>query len=82
MPVNMTMAIADEDHAKMKKYPEIKWTEIARGAIKQKIKILETTENPLRQYSYKRLVDEGEDADKLFKFWTRRYCNSKHCIFS
>jgi hypothetical protein len=66
--VNMTLAIPKETHAKMKKHNEIKWTEIARHAIETKLALLEAEKNPLRQYAYKRLVEEGEDADKLFKF--------------
>ena len=66
--VNMTLAIPKEIHAKMKQHNEIKWTEIAREAIQTKIALLEVEKNPLRQYAYKRLIEEGEDAEKLFKF--------------
>ncbi len=66
--VNMTLAILKETHQKMKQHNEIKWTEIAREAIQTKLALLETEKNPLRQYAYKRLVEEGEDAEKLFKF--------------
>jgi len=66
--VNMTLAIPKEIHAKMKEHSEIKWTEVAREAIQKKITLLEAEKDPLRQYAYKRLVEEGEDAEKLFKF--------------
>jgi len=67
--VNMTLAIPREMHSAMKKYSEIKWTEIARTAIKNKLSNLEASEKePLKQYSLKRLVKEGEDAEKLFEF--------------
>jgi hypothetical protein len=65
--VNMTLAIPKETHAKMKQHNEIKWTEVAREAIQTKLALLEAEKNPLRQYAYKRLVEEGEDPDKLFK---------------
>lgn len=65
---NMTMAIPEEIHKKMKKYPEVKWAEIARQAFKQKITLLETEKDPLRLYAYKRWVEEGEEAHELFKF--------------
>ena len=66
--VNMTMAIPEELNKAMKKHPEIKWTEVARQAIEQKAKQLEEEKPPLKHYAYKRLVEEGEDAEKLFRF--------------
>ncbi len=67
--VNMTMAIPKELHDIMKKHSEIKWTEVARKAIEEKAKLLEAIEKDrLRVYAYRRLAEEGEDAEKLFKF--------------
>ena len=67
--VNMTMAIPEQLHKVIKKHPEIKWTEVARQAIEQKAKLIEAAEkDPFRLYAYKRLTEEGEDAEKLFKF--------------
>ena len=34
---NVTLAIPDELHKKMKKHPEFKWSELARKAIEEKI---------------------------------------------
>jgi len=39
--VNMTLSIPKELHQKMKKMPEIRWSEVARGAIQQRIEDLE-----------------------------------------
>lgn len=39
--VNMTLSIPDELHRKMKNFSEIKWSEIARRAIEERIKDLE-----------------------------------------
>jgi hypothetical protein len=39
--VNMTLSIPEELHKIMKKYPYIKWSEVARQAIRQKAKDLE-----------------------------------------
>ncbi|MDD5147858.1 MAG: hypothetical protein PHH08_00155 [Candidatus ainarchaeum sp.] len=64
----MTMAIPDELHSKMKQHPEVKWTEVARQAIEKKVQILESEKDPWRLYAYKRWAEEGEDAEKLFKF--------------
>ncbi len=66
--VNMTMAIPDKLHSKMRKHSEIKWTEVARQTFQEKINLLEAEKKPLRAYAYKRLVEEGDDAEKLFKF--------------
>ena len=69
MMVNMTLAIPEPLHKVMKKHREIKWTEVARQAIAQKARTIEAEEKePLRKYAYKRLADEGDDAEKLFKF--------------
>lgn len=42
--------------------------EVARQTFQKKINLLEAEKEPLRAYAYKRLVEEGEDAEKLFKF--------------
>lgn len=66
--VNMTMAIPKELHDIMKKHAEIKWTEVARQAIKKKAELLEAEKDPWRTYAYKRWAEEGEDAHELFEF--------------
>lgn len=65
---NMTMAIPNKMHSRMKRHPDIKWTEVAREAFQRKLTLLETEKNPLRLYSYKRWAEEGEEAHELFKF--------------
>lgn len=42
--VNMTLALPEELHSKMKQFSDIKWTEVARKAIENKVKDLETLE--------------------------------------
>ena len=65
----MTLAIPDQLHRTMKRHPEIKWTQVARQAIEQKAQLIEAAEkDPFRAYAYKRLAEEGEDAEKLFRF--------------
>ena len=64
----MTLAIPEVMHAKMKKYNEVKWTEVAREAFQKKLTLLETEKDPLRLYAYKRWAEEGEEAHELFKF--------------
>ncbi len=62
---NITLSIPDELREKMKKYKEIKWSEIVRKAIINELKKLEEAE--LREYALKRLA-EGEDAHELFEY--------------
>ena len=63
--VNITLSIPARLHERMKKYPEIKWSEIARKAIAETIKKMEEAE--LRELALARLR-EGEDARELFEF--------------
>ena len=39
--VNMTLALPEELHKKMKRFSEIRWSEIARKAIEQRVDDLE-----------------------------------------
>ena len=38
---NLTLAIPDDLKAKMKRFPEINWSEVARQAIAEKTRVLE-----------------------------------------
>ena len=50
----------------MKKYKELKWSEIVRQTIENTIKELEEAE--LRTYGIKKLLKEGDDAYELFEY--------------
>ncbi len=65
--VNMTMAIPDELHSKMRKHAEIKWVEVARQTFREKINILEAEKESLIAYAYKRLVEEGDGEARIKK---------------
>ena len=66
---NMTMSVPENMHERMRKHSDVKWTEVARQAFERKLSELEEDEkDPLRLYAYKRLIDEGEDADELFHY--------------
>lgn len=66
---NMTMSVPEDMHERMRKHSDVKWTEVARQAFERKLSELEEDEkDPLRLYAYKRLIDEGEDADELFHY--------------
>ena len=59
---NITLAVPDELHKKMKKLSEIKWSEIARRAIEQRINDLEAME---KIASKSKLTKK--DADEIAK---------------
>jgi hypothetical protein len=69
MMPNMTMNVPNDMHERMRKHSEIRWTEVARKAFEQKLEELnESEKDPMRLYAYKRLIEEGEDADELFDY--------------
>ncbi len=64
--VNVTFAIDEMTHAFMKRHKEIKWTEVLRAALVKKTREIMQQEDPARAYMYKRIEDEGDDANELF----------------
>jgi hypothetical protein len=74
---NITLSIPDELHKKMKKFSELKWSEVARKAIEERINDLETIE---RIASKSKLTKK--DAEEISKKIKRsaaikfnEYCN-------
>jgi len=66
---NMTIAIPNTIYVLMRKYSEIKWSEVARKAIERRIIELERSRDPLRTYALKHALERGwSEADELFKF--------------
>ena len=63
---NITLYMPEETYKRMKKYKELKWSEIIRESVERKLKELDEAE--YRAYALKRLAKEGEDAKELFKF--------------
>ncbi|MDO8428604.1 MAG: hypothetical protein Q7S92_05325 [Candidatus Diapherotrites archaeon] len=51
----------------MKEPKRIKWMIIARQAIVQKALEAKMQKNPLRAYTLKRLIEEGDNAGDLFE---------------
>ena len=67
--VNMTMAIPDKLHAKMKKHSEIKWTEVARKAFEEKAKELEEEKILWMKHAHEHAAKRGwSEAHELFDF--------------
>ena len=60
---NITLSIPDEVYRKMKRYSEIKWSEVVRKAIIDYLKKLEESRTEI---STKELLDElGDDFKKI-----------------
>lgn len=67
--VNMTMAIPEQLHKAMKKYPEIKWSEVARQAIEKKTREIEEEKEAWRKHAQNHAVERGwSEAHELFEF--------------
>ena len=62
---NITLSIPDGLKKKMEKYPEIKWSQIARKAIEEKIKDLELLDKLTKDS--KLTEKDVEDIGKLIK---------------
>jgi hypothetical protein len=67
---NITLAVPEELHRKMKAYPEVKWSEVVRRIIAQRIRDLERMDAIARN-SRLRLQDI-EELDHLVKEGLRR----------
>lgn len=69
--VNMTLSVPQEIYKEMKKYPEIKWSEIARQAIIKKIKDLKMLDKLVSKSALK--VEDIDKLDEIIKagLWER-----------
>jgi len=73
--VNMTLSIPNELHEKMKKLSEIRWSEIARRAIEQRIEDLETI-NRLASKSKLTKKDVEEISKKIKRSASKKFNES------
>ncbi len=62
---NITLSIPDELKKKMEKYPEIKWSQVARKAIEEKIRDLELLDELTK--NSKLTHKDAEEISKLIK---------------
>ena len=72
MVKNMTLAIPDELHAKMKKMSDIRWSEVARQAIAQRIEDLEVM-NKITSKSKFTKKDIDELSEKIKEGMAKRH---------
>ncbi len=63
---NITLAIPDDLHEKMKKHSEIRWSEIARKSIAKKVEMLEMIDK-LAQKSKLTKKDVDDISNKIKK---------------
>ncbi|MEK6891014.1 MAG: hypothetical protein AABX03_02655 [Nanoarchaeota archaeon] len=62
---NITLSISEELHKKMKKHREIKWSEVARASIEQRINDMETMDKILSKS--KLTKKDAEEISKKIK---------------
>ena len=70
--VNTTLSIPKELHKKMKKFSELRWSEIARKAIEQKIDDLETIERIAKKSKLTK-KDADEISEKIKRSASNRF---------
>lgn len=71
----MTLSLPEELHEKMRQFNEIKWSEVARKAIEQRIHDLEIM-NKIASKSKLTQKDALELAKKIKKSATERFLNA------
>lgn len=69
---NMTLVIPETMRKDMKQFPEIKWSEVARKAIVEKLEVLRMA-NKIASKSKLTEKDVKEFSDKIKKSATRRF---------
>ena len=72
---NITLSIPEELHKKMKKFSDIKWSEVARKALEQRINDLEIM-NKIASKSKLTSNDAEELAKKIKKSATIKFLNN------
>ena len=68
----MTLSLPKELHSKMKCLPEIKWSEVARRAIEERVNDLETM-NKIASKSRLTKKDAEEISKKIKRGMTKRF---------
>lgn len=74
--VNMTLSLSEELHEKMKQFNEIKWSEVARRAIEQRIHDLEIM-NKIASKSKLTQKDAFELSREIKKLATKRFLEAE-----
>ena len=72
---NMTLALPDEVQKEMKKFSEIKWSEVARKAIIERLETLRIAEKIARKSKISE-IDVNDFSKKLKSLATKRFLNA------
>jgi len=78
--VNMTLSIPDELHKRMRKLSEIKWSEVARRAIEERVNDLEVMDR-IASKSKLTMKDVDEISEKIKSGMAKRfdeYARNRH----
>ena len=75
--VNMTLAIPEELHNKMKHFDDIKWSEVARKAIIDRLETLKMAER-IAHKSKLTQKDVEEFSKKIKSLATKRFLNENN----
>jgi len=75
--VNMTLSIPDELHEKMKRLSEVRWSEVARRAIEERINDLETM-NRIASKSKLTKKDVEEISKKIKRSAAKKFYEFSH----
>lgn len=70
--VNMTLSIPEELHKRMKKFSELRWSEIARKAIEERVNDLEAMEKIVSKSKLTK-KDADEIAEKIKRGIAKRH---------
>ncbi len=73
---NMTLSIPDEVQKEMKQFSEVKWSEVARKAIKERLETLQLAER-LSKKSKLSEKDIKEFSKKINASATKRFLNAR-----
>ena len=74
--VNMTLAIPEILHKKMRQFTEIRWTDIARNAIEERVHDLEVM-NTIASKSRLTAEDAKELSKRINKAATKKFLEAK-----
>jgi hypothetical protein len=69
---NMTLSMPDDIHREMKQFPEVKWSEVARRAIMDKVETLRLAEK-LASKSRLTQKDADEFSRKIKRLAAKRF---------
>ena len=70
--VNMTLSVSEELHNKMRQFNEVRWSEVARKAIEQRVHDLEVMDK-IASKSKLTQKDASELAEKIKKLASKRF---------